>query len=110
METPAQYTTASHTLVNLEIYPIDLRQFESYYRAYHEKRYAMTPTDYQNMESYANRIYSKHTYKFDILPNALKEIAAKSFDLIDCSRYIGVEIILIDNVGNVLLNYFWNGS
>jgi hypothetical protein len=110
METPAQYKSASHTLVNLLIYQIDLRQIESYYRDYHQKRYAMTPTDYQNMEKYASRIYSKHTYKFDILPNALKEIAAKSFDLIDCSRYIGVEIILTDNVENVLFHRIWNGS
>jgi hypothetical protein len=110
METPAQYATAFDNQITMLIYQIDLRQVESYYRDYHEKRYAMTPTDYQNMEKYASRICSKHTYKFDILPNALKEIAAKSFDLIDCSRYIGVEIILTDNVGNVLLNYIWNGS
>ena len=94
METPAQCQTVFGMLINLEVYQIDLRRIESYYRACHEKRFTLTAYDYLIMESYANRIYSKHTYKFDILPNALKEIAAKSFDLIDCSKYLGVEILL----------------
>ncbi len=110
METPAHYQTAKDSQVTMLIYQIDLRQIESYYRAYHEKRYAMTPTDYQNMERYSFRILLKEVYTFPDLPSASKEIAAKSFDLIDCSRYLGVEIILIDSNEKTLLHRIWNGS
>ncbi len=110
MEIPAQYATAFDNQITMLIYQIDLRQIESYYRAYHEKRYAMTPTDYQHMERYSFRILLKEVYSFPDLPSALKEIAAKSFDLIDCSKYLGVEIILIDSKENTLLHRIWNGS
>ena len=38
VETPAHYQTEQDNLIKLYIFQIDLRQIESYYRAYYEKR------------------------------------------------------------------------